>query len=1074
MLANGENFAGRTIEGYRLGRVLGVGSTSTVYAAQPIQPGTEPVAIKVLTFHDAGTITDHAAFRRRFLREARAARKLKHPHILPVLSFGESDGLTYMIMPLIESGTLASWLAAQPGPLPLSEAADVLRQTAEALDYAHSQGIVHRDIKPSNLLLGPNRSIFLSDFGIARLFDTGDEGLTKVYTAAQGTLTQTGEVLGTPYYMAPEQIKGEPISPASDVYALGIVLYLMVTGQVPFQGETALSVALQHLQEDACPPRLLRSDLPPSGEAVMLRALAKQPEDRYASAGAFAEAFTEALATQPPEDVDVGATGHTAVDEATSEEVSPFAGMVDSLLGDYQLEALLAVDELGPVFAARTGPTSPLYRLRALPLPDGPAETRGASLGQFQQEAHEVAEVEHASIVPLLDYGSSRGAAYLVSPLPQGQPLATALCEQGPLDPTVVDRYLAQLAQALDYAHAHGIVHGGLSAETVYLGRRGELSIADFGVRAMANRAAPGSAQPATYYDRGAAAPEQLLGKNAEPATDVYALGMLVYLMLTGRPLFSGDTPDDIAQQHLHATPPPLRRARAGLPSALENILTRALAKEPRQRYARPGELAAAFHQILLQADSGTGAMSAVTGPRAGKSQSARVPVPSRPAAGRLAAMGTSADGVPPAPTSALAVPPRKDVASASSGSGDTRVARKEDIAAEDAVGVAASEHMTGVPPADSSTRGEATRSARASRPAPRSPGGGGAGRSAWIAGMRGPRSAFLALGGVVVVAALVLGLLHFLVPTTQATITFGDSSGGLSGVTDAASVTATGLASPPAGSAYYAWLLNHTNESFRLLNKLVEHGNTFTSSFQGGSNGQPGTNLLGQGYDTVEITLEQGAVPVHWPRGQVVLEASIPPDPFVHIGHLLVAFPITPNHVGYLVGLLDQTQRLDAQAQALRADVASQNTDAAVCEAQSIIDLIEGSNGPSYAPLPGNCAGLGVSEQGDGFGIIGPKGLTAGASDHANLAATARGATEAVITNAHRVETTVGNIDNWLNAADHAAWWFLHHPTDTSGVANLVAECDWAYHGHGGSDGGQTAYLQGQAMASLTLTSPQ
>ena len=290
-LGGRDNRVGETVENYRLKSILGKGSTSIVYLGQPLDGAQQMAAIKVLTFHDAAASVDRATFRTRFLREARAVRKLRHDHILPVLSYGEVDDLTYMIMPLVTGGTLAARMTAARAPLPLEEIAVYCRQLASALDYAHEQGIVHRDVKPSNVLLDEGGSLYLTDFGIARLYDVG----ANTITAGHIGLTQTGQVLGTPYYMAPEQIRGEPVSPATDIYALGVVMYQLVTGQVPYQGDTPLAVALQHLQDDPCPPSLLRSGLPPTAEAAILRAMAKQPADRFASAGALADALEQAV-----------------------------------------------------------------------------------------------------------------------------------------------------------------------------------------------------------------------------------------------------------------------------------------------------------------------------------------------------------------------------------------------------------------------------------------------------------------------------------------------------------------------------------------------------------------------------------------------------------------------------------------------------------------------------------------------------------------------------------------------------------------------------------------------------------
>jgi hypothetical protein len=349
----------------------------------------------------------------------------------------------------------------------------------------------------------------------------------------------------------------------------------------------------------------------------------------------------------------------------------------------------------------------------------------------------------------------------------------------------------------------------------------------------------------------------------------------------------------------------------------------------------------------------------------------------------------------------------------------------------------------------------------------------------------RRPRNRLYAAGALVVLAALIFGLVRVLAPTTSATITYSDAAGGPVGITDAASVSASNLSAPPSGQTYYAWLLDTAHEGSQILGPMTQHGDTYTVSFSApGGNGHSATNLLGQGYNKIEVTQEpsQGA-PVRWPDGTVKLQAAVPTQAFTHIGHLLSAFPSTPKNQGFLVGLQDQTQQLDAQAQALQVAVKNGTSSNLVntCYAQSIVDIIEGSSGPSYAQLPNGCAAQGITTTGDGYGILGKDGYTAGASDHANLAATAPDATSAVKTHADNVETAVKNIDDWVSDADHAAWWLTQHPDDTSGVSGLVTAADSAYHGHATGDqpvrpisgeaGAQTAYTEGQQMATLTLT---
>ena len=289
-----ENLVGRTIAGYRLLGPLGRGGMSIVFLAQPLDRPQDTVAIKVLRPSDPSTEEEWLSSQARFLREAQAAHQMHHEHILPVLDYGVADDIFYIIMPVITGGTLSQRLAREHGPMPLEEIAGYLNQLASAIDYANQHGVVHRDIKPSNVLLDKQGRVYLVDFGIVRLFDTGPFAVDQAPTR----LTTTGKLYGTPSYMAPERFKGEQAEPATDIYALGVILYMLVTGQLPFRGDNPIVVGMKHLNETPLPPRSLRPDLPEPAEAAILKALAKEPADRFASAGALAAAFDAGIRGQ--------------------------------------------------------------------------------------------------------------------------------------------------------------------------------------------------------------------------------------------------------------------------------------------------------------------------------------------------------------------------------------------------------------------------------------------------------------------------------------------------------------------------------------------------------------------------------------------------------------------------------------------------------------------------------------------------------------------------------------------------------------------------------------------------------
>ena len=260
------DLTGTTLGKYQVRKPLGRGGMGTVYAAYDTALH-RPVAIKVLASHLAW----EDAFVERFLREARTAAKLDHPNIVTIYDVGQQDSIYYLVMRQIEGDALRD-IIAREGPLPPARAARILGQVASALDYAHSRGVVHRDVKPGNMLVEAGDRVTLTDFGIAR--------------AAEGTrLTATGISLGTPEYMSPEQALGQPTDGRTDVYSLGIVLYEMLTGKVPFHADTPIATLMQQAHTPPPSPRTVVSSLSTEIETVVLKALAKRPEDRYTSAG---------------------------------------------------------------------------------------------------------------------------------------------------------------------------------------------------------------------------------------------------------------------------------------------------------------------------------------------------------------------------------------------------------------------------------------------------------------------------------------------------------------------------------------------------------------------------------------------------------------------------------------------------------------------------------------------------------------------------------------------------------------------------------------------------------------------
>ncbi len=263
---------------YEIKGVIGRGGMATVYHAY--DPRFErDVAIKVLP----GEVLDDPQFRTRFEREAKAVAMLEHSAIVPVYDFGEEEGQPYIVMRYLAGGSLAERL--KKGPMPVDETIRMISRLASALDAAHKRGIIHRDIKPGNILFDQYGAVFLSDFGIARLKETS------------GVATLTGgAILGTPAYMSPEQVQGDAVVDGrSDIYALGVILFQALTGRTPYEADTPAKVMMMHLLEPV--PTILdkKTDLPPSFEAVIERSMAKQPSERYPTAGELAGALETAV-----------------------------------------------------------------------------------------------------------------------------------------------------------------------------------------------------------------------------------------------------------------------------------------------------------------------------------------------------------------------------------------------------------------------------------------------------------------------------------------------------------------------------------------------------------------------------------------------------------------------------------------------------------------------------------------------------------------------------------------------------------------------------------------------------------
>jgi serine/threonine-protein kinase len=249
---------------YRVVRKLGAGGMADVYLAEDEELGRR-VAIKILNDRHA----NDEQFVERFRREAKNAAGLSHPNIVSIYDRGEAEGTYYIAMEFLDGRSLKELLIAR-GPMPIADAMQYTRQILNALRFAHRKGVVHRDIKPHNVMVDGDGRLKVTDFGIAR--------------AGASQMTEAGAIVGTAQYLSPEQARGAAVDQRSDLYSIGVVLYEMLTGHVPFTGDTPVEIAMRHLSDAPRPPSTIRPEIPPDLDMIVLRALAKNPDDRFQTA----------------------------------------------------------------------------------------------------------------------------------------------------------------------------------------------------------------------------------------------------------------------------------------------------------------------------------------------------------------------------------------------------------------------------------------------------------------------------------------------------------------------------------------------------------------------------------------------------------------------------------------------------------------------------------------------------------------------------------------------------------------------------------------------------------------------
>ncbi len=579
-----EPAAGTVLGRWQLVRELGRGGMGAVFEAH--DAAGVPAAIKVLLPRYSG---DSAALLR-LDREARSLRAIDHPNVVRCIDAAVAPGtpVPFVALELVR-GTDLQRLLIERRRLPLGEALALIREITSGLTAAHRAGVVHRDLKPGNVLVGDDGAVKLADFGLAR------RDVESI------PLTLSGAAMGTPRFMAPEQIHGRAIDARTDVYAVGCLIHQLATGDPPFLGGSLQEIFRQH--EQAPRPRLgdRVPDAPDALSDLVARCLAVAPEDRPADGAAVLTAL-DAIGPPTAKSPERGA-GRTApaprFDPAAG-GTEPNAGSPEPApgaeIGPYRLIEEIGRGGMGVVYRAEHPALRRMVALKILLAGDQAPEE---AVARFLREARAVAKLgHHPHIVPVHDVGSAGRLRYLAMHFVEGRPL-DGLIAAGEVTPRRAAALARKIALGLQHAHDHGLLHRDVKPHNVLVTREGEPQITDFGLaKELAGDAEPAdgvkTVEGALVGSPSYMPPEQAGedGAEVDARSDVYGVGATLYHMLTGEPPFRGDSLINVIKKVLSDPPDPPRKRNPAVDRDLDSICLKCLEKERERRYESAGALA--------------------------------------------------------------------------------------------------------------------------------------------------------------------------------------------------------------------------------------------------------------------------------------------------------------------------------------------------------------------------------------------------------------------------------------------------------------------------------------------------
>jgi len=570
----GEVVAGR----YRIVRRLGEGGMGTVYEAFDVEL-ERTIALKTIR----PDLAANPAALRRLKQETLLTRQIAHRNVVRIFDLGVADGLRFITMEFVDGADLKS-LLDRHGRFTPKEAITVVKQVCQGLQAAHAEGVIHRDLKPQNILVGRDKRVRIVDFGLARSLE-------------QSGITRTGAVLGTPHYMSPEQALGGQSDERSDIFAVGVVLYELLTGELPFPAENMVQSFLARTRDRARPINSIDPSTPPWLARIVMRCLERDPVRRYQSAQELLEELNseDAPRSSPHPSVSGGFAPGT-------------------LLGSrYLIEAEAGEGGMGKVYRARDLDLDRTVALKVV-RPELASDAHG--LLRLKHEISLASQISHRHVLRIHDLGEANGLRFVSMAWADGEDLGHLLRRYGALPEERIVQLAIEMCEGLAAAHEQGIVHRDLKPSNVLLDSAGHACIADFGLARMVERQqeSPSSSAGEVHGTPRYMSPEQVEGKLVDCRTDIYSLGLIFYEMATGKIPFKDDSVFQTLALRVAEIPQNPKVINPALSTKLAEIIIRCLEPDSRNRYATTQELLAALRQ--LQAENSASETSASRGVR--------------------------------------------------------------------------------------------------------------------------------------------------------------------------------------------------------------------------------------------------------------------------------------------------------------------------------------------------------------------------------------------------------------------------------------------------------------------------